>query len=81
VYSVGCCAFRNNRQDNAWKRYPWLTLSWLCLNRESLYQLFLFVSSVYRVLLCLFFFPFFSDHILCLLYFPFPIIVSLCISC
>jgi hypothetical protein len=22
VYSVGCCAFRNNRQDNAWKRYP-----------------------------------------------------------
>lgn len=24
VYSVGCCAFRNNREDNAWKRYPWL---------------------------------------------------------
>ncbi|KAL2502398.1 Tetraspanin-8 [Forsythia ovata] len=22
VYSVGCCAFRNNREDNAWKRYP-----------------------------------------------------------
>lgn len=22
VYSVGCCAFRNNRQDNSWKRYP-----------------------------------------------------------
>ncbi|XP_027071191.2 tetraspanin-8-like [Coffea arabica] len=22
VYSIGCCAFRNNREDNAWKRYP-----------------------------------------------------------
>ncbi|CAI9787434.1 unnamed protein product [Fraxinus pennsylvanica] len=22
VYSVGCCAFRNNREDNSWKRYP-----------------------------------------------------------
>ncbi|KAL3532936.1 hypothetical protein ACH5RR_006457 [Cinchona calisaya] len=22
VYSVGCCAFRNNREENAWKRYP-----------------------------------------------------------
>ncbi|XP_051150368.1 tetraspanin-8-like [Andrographis paniculata] len=22
VYSVGCCAFRNNREDNTWKRYP-----------------------------------------------------------
>ncbi|KAL6520689.1 Tetraspanin-8 [Orobanche minor] len=22
VYSVGCCAFRNNREGNAWKRYP-----------------------------------------------------------
>ncbi|CAA2996607.1 tetraspanin-8-like [Olea europaea subsp. europaea] len=22
VYSVGCCAFRNNREDNLWKRYP-----------------------------------------------------------
>lgn len=23
VYTVGCCAFRNNRADNSWKRYPW----------------------------------------------------------
>ncbi|XP_076934311.1 tetraspanin-8-like [Bidens hawaiensis] len=22
VYSIGCCAFRNNREDNSWKRYP-----------------------------------------------------------
>nr|GMC58373.1 tetraspanin-8-like [Ipomoea batatas] len=22
VYTVGCCAFRNNRADNSWKRYP-----------------------------------------------------------
>ncbi|XP_073296578.1 tetraspanin-8-like [Primulina huaijiensis] len=22
VYSVGCCAFRNNMEDNSWKRYP-----------------------------------------------------------
>ncbi|KAL8206334.1 hypothetical protein R6Q57_009885 [Mikania cordata] len=22
VYSIGCCAFRNNREDNTWKRYP-----------------------------------------------------------
>lgn len=22
VYSIGCCAFRNNRQDSSWKRYP-----------------------------------------------------------
>jgi hypothetical protein len=22
VYSVGCCAFRNNREDNAWKGHP-----------------------------------------------------------
>uniref|UniRef100_A0A5B7C3Z1 Tetraspanin-8-like n=1 Tax=Davidia involucrata TaxID=16924 RepID=A0A5B7C3Z1_DAVIN len=22
VYSIGCCAFRNNREDNEWKRYP-----------------------------------------------------------
>jgi len=22
VYSMGCCAFRNNREDNSWKRYP-----------------------------------------------------------
>ncbi|KAA8522808.1 hypothetical protein F0562_009231 [Nyssa sinensis] len=22
VYSIGCCAFRNNREDNDWKRYP-----------------------------------------------------------
>lgn len=22
VYSVGCCAFRNNREDYGWKRYP-----------------------------------------------------------
>ncbi|CAK9171362.1 unnamed protein product [Ilex paraguariensis] len=22
VYSIGCCAFRNNREDNGWKRYP-----------------------------------------------------------
>ncbi|XP_060171654.1 tetraspanin-8-like [Lycium barbarum] len=21
VYSIGCCAFRNNREDNSWKRY------------------------------------------------------------
>lgn len=21
VYSIGCCAFRNNRSDNNWKRY------------------------------------------------------------
>lgn len=27
VYSVGCCAFRNNREDNAWKRYPWSIVS------------------------------------------------------
>lgn len=24
VYSVGCCAFRNNRRDG-WKRYSWFT--------------------------------------------------------
>lgn len=23
VYSVGCCAFRNTRRDNSYKRYPW----------------------------------------------------------
>lgn len=23
VYTIGCCAFRNNREDNSWKRYPW----------------------------------------------------------
>ncbi|XP_074368682.1 tetraspanin-7-like isoform X1 [Apium graveolens] len=22
VYSIGCCAFRNNREENSWKRYP-----------------------------------------------------------
>lgn len=22
VYSIGCCAFRNNRLDDSWKRYP-----------------------------------------------------------
>ncbi|KAL2481058.1 Tetraspanin-8 [Abeliophyllum distichum] len=22
VYSIGCCAFRNSREDNSWKRYP-----------------------------------------------------------
>ncbi|KAI3771955.1 hypothetical protein L6452_03127 [Arctium lappa] len=22
VYTIGCCAFRNNREDNSWKRYP-----------------------------------------------------------
>jgi len=22
VYSIGCCAFRNNREDNSWKPYP-----------------------------------------------------------
>ncbi|XP_057787783.1 tetraspanin-8-like [Salvia miltiorrhiza] len=22
VYTVGCCAFRNNREDHSWKRYP-----------------------------------------------------------
>ncbi|XP_022886112.1 tetraspanin-8-like [Olea europaea var. sylvestris] len=22
VYSIGCCAFRNNREDNSWKQYP-----------------------------------------------------------
>ncbi|XP_059637566.1 tetraspanin-8-like [Cornus florida] len=22
VYSIGCCAFRNNREDNAWKGHP-----------------------------------------------------------
>lgn len=23
VYSIGCCAFRNNRRDNAYGKYPW----------------------------------------------------------
>ncbi|KAG5563812.1 hypothetical protein RHGRI_000118 [Rhododendron griersonianum] len=22
VYSIGCCAFRNNREDNSWNKYP-----------------------------------------------------------
>lgn len=43
VYSIGCCAFRNNREDNSWnkypRRYPWthseLIWAYVCFDRGT----------------------------------------------
>lgn len=70
VYSIGCCAFRNNREDNSWnkypRRYPWThsELIWAYVGFDRGHEgLWIWLISCYRLHSILYLFFCIASHI------------------